>query len=58
MSLLEIKASVDATKLSGQDKIGVRVGKIINKYKVAKHFELSIGDASPYLIRNEAKHAE
>ena len=46
VSLLEIKASVDATKLSGQDKIGVRVGKIINKYKVAKHFELSITDAS------------
>ena len=33
-SLLEIKASVDAAKLKGQDKIGVRVGKIINKYKV------------------------
>ena len=45
-SLLEIKASVDAAKLSGQDKIGVRVGKIINKYKVAKHFELTIHDAS------------
>ena len=25
---------------------GVRVGTIVNKYKVAKHFELSIGDAS------------
>ena len=45
-SLAVIKASVDAAKLKGQDKIGVRVGKIVNKYKVAKHFELSIGDAS------------
>jgi len=45
-SLAMIKTSVDAAKLSGQDKIGVRVGKIINKYKVAKHFELSIGQAS------------
>ena len=45
-SLLEVQASVDAAKLRGQDKIGVRVGKIINKYKMAKHFELSIADAS------------
>lgn len=43
--LAQIKARVDAGKLSGQDKIGVRVGKIVNKYKVAKHFEPSIGDA-------------
>jgi hypothetical protein len=31
-------------KLYGQDKIGVRVGKVINKYKVGKHFELDIRD--------------
>ena len=29
--LLQIKVSVDAAKLSGQDKIGLRVGKRINK---------------------------
>ncbi len=45
-SLLEVKSSGDSGKLSGQDKIGVRVGKIINKYKLAKHFELTIRDAS------------
>ncbi|MGH8857862.1 MAG: IS1634 family transposase, partial [Polaromonas sp.] len=44
--LAEVKARVDAGKLSGQDKIGVRVGTIVNKYKVAKHLELSIGEAS------------
>ena len=37
---------MDAAKLRGQDKIGVRVGKTINKYKVAKHSELTITDAS------------
>ena len=26
------------------DEIGLRVGKVINQYKVAKHFELAIGD--------------
>ena len=52
-NLVEIKARVDAGKLSGQDKIGVRIGKIINKYKVAKHFELSIGDASLAWVRRQ-----
>lgn len=33
-------------QLYGQGKIGVRVGKVINKYKVAKHFELDIRDDS------------
>ncbi len=44
--LAKIKERVDAGKLSGQDAIGVRIGKIVNKYKVAKHFELAIGEAS------------
>jgi hypothetical protein len=43
-NLSKIKAQVDATKLSGGDKIGLRVGKVVNQYKVAKHFELAIGD--------------
>src|SRR5207245_748746 len=33
-------------KLVGQDEIGLRVGKIVNQYKVAKHFELNIGEAA------------
>jgi transposase len=33
-------------KLVGADAIGLAVGKVINKYKVAKHFELHIGEAS------------
>ena len=45
-SLQAIKQRVDAGKLAGADAIGLRVGKVINQYKVAKHFELAIGDAS------------
>lgn len=45
-SLGKIKARVDAGKLAGRDEIGLRVGKVINQYKVAKHFELAIGDES------------
>ena len=31
-------------RIRGADKIGVRAGKVINRYKVAKHFILDIGD--------------
>jgi hypothetical protein len=55
----EIKASVDAGRLTGQDKIGVQVGKIINRHKVAKHFELSIGEATlGWTRRQDAIDAE
>ena len=45
-NLEKIKARVDAGKLIGQDAIGVRVGKVINQYKVAKHFDLMIGETT------------
>jgi len=45
-NLQKIKARVDAAKLAGKDKIGVAVGKVVNQYKVAKHFELTITDNS------------
>jgi len=31
-------------RLRGRDAIGVRVGKVVNKYKVAKHYRLDIRD--------------
>jgi transposase len=31
-------------KLKGKEKIGLRVGKVINKFKVAKYFELDISE--------------
>lgn len=55
----KLKAAVDAGRLTGQDKIGVQVGKIINRHKVAKHFELSIGDSSlSWARRQDAIEAE
>jgi hypothetical protein len=42
----EIQARVQAGKLHGADAIGVRVGKVVNRYKVAKHFELTITDSA------------
>ena len=43
-NLEKIKVRVDAARLVGKDKIGVAVGKVVNQYKVAKHFELAITD--------------
>jgi transposase len=45
-NLQAIQARVQAGKLIGADAIGLRVGKLINQYKVAKHFELDIGEHS------------
>jgi transposase len=45
-SLDKIKTRVDAGKLAGRDAIGLRVGKVINQYKVAKHFELNIDETT------------
>ena len=52
-----IKARVDAGKLAGQDQIGVRVGKVVNQYKVAKHFDLDIGEKRFTFARKTASIA-
>jgi len=40
--LEKVAAMVTAGRLEDADRIGVRVGKVIGKYKVAKHFDLDI----------------
>jgi len=42
-----IKVAVERQRrpLRGKDKIALRVGKVINRHKVAKHFALDIGDS-------------
>jgi transposase len=44
LELEKVRGMVARGRLRGQDGIGVRVGKVINKYKVAKHFCLDIRD--------------
>jgi transposase len=49
-----IRFLVKRGKYGGQDKIGVRVGKVVNKYKVAKHFVLNIQhDGFDFIIAQE-----
>jgi transposase len=55
--LEKVRASVDAGRLKGQDKIGVRVGRVVNQYKVAKHFDLQITDTSFGYERNAERIA-
>lgn len=52
-NLQAIKARVDAGKLLGADAIGLRVGKVVNQYKVAKHLDLAIGHASFTFARKQ-----
>ena len=58
--LAEIVAATcrDRQPLKGKDKIGVRVGKVLNRYKMAKHFEWEISEDSFTYRRNQAKIAE
>ena len=51
--LEKVRAMVARGILRGRDKIGVRVGKVVNKYKVAKHFTLEIEDNRFAFARRE-----
>ena len=43
--LAPIRASVAAGRLQGAAQIGLRVGAVLNRYKVRKHFVCEIGEA-------------
>jgi transposase len=42
--LEKVRRLVNRRRLQGRADIGVRIGKVINKYKVAKHIQLEIHD--------------
>jgi hypothetical protein len=52
--LAAVAAAVSRSRrpLRGKDKIGLKVGAVINRYKMAKHFELDIGEANFAFRRN------
>jgi hypothetical protein len=55
--LAKIALSVQSGRLKGADKIGIRVGRHLNDYKMAKHFEIMIGDDSLSFSRRHAEIA-
>src|SRR5690606_2348660 len=55
----KVRRMVGNGKLQGKGEIGVRVGRVVNKYKVAKHFQLTIEDGRfVFAIRKEQVDAE
>jgi len=53
--LAPVLAAVQAGRLAGADRIGLRVGPLVNKHKMAKHFEVSITDSSLTLTRRTSQ---
>jgi len=59
----ELTKIVEATqrerwRLKGADKIGLRVGKVLGKFKMAKHFRIKITDDSFQYERDTARIAQ
>jgi hypothetical protein len=53
--LAPLIARVEAGRLSGAEKIGIAAGKLITKYRVGKHFHLTITDTTLTITRNQDK---
>jgi len=55
--LSKVSQRIDNGRLDGQNKTVVCVGKVINEYKVGKHFELNIrnNDVSLEINRDKVK---
>lgn len=51
--LTPIQAAVTAGRLHGADKIGLRVGKVLGRHKMAKHFHLEITDTMLSITRDQ-----
>jgi hypothetical protein len=55
--LAPVAAAVAVGKLHGAAAIGLKVGPLINKYKMAKHFQLTITDTTLTITRDTDKIA-
>jgi hypothetical protein len=53
--LAPLIARVQAGRLAGAARIGVEAGKVINKYKTGKHFDVTITDDSLTIARRQAQ---
>jgi transposase len=54
----KVRGMVARGTLKGKGVIGVRVGKVIDKYKVAKHVHLEIGDDAFHFLLDENSIAQ
>src|SRR5262245_16131521 len=57
--LEKVAAMVATGRLKGAGRIGIRAGKVVDKYKVAKHFAFTIQDAAfAFKVKDESVAAE
>ena len=57
--LAAIRARIETGRLKGEDKIGLTVGRVVNRYKMAKHFTLAITESAfTFARKTEAIAAE
>jgi hypothetical protein len=56
--LAPIAARAAAGKLAGEAEIGRKAGEVLNRYKMAKHFDVTITAASLAIARKHAQIAE
>jgi hypothetical protein len=56
-ALAPIAAAVTQARLTGADRIGIKLGKVIDKFKMAKHFDVAITDTSLTLTRRTGQIA-
>jgi Transposase DDE domain len=56
-ALAPIITAVTEGRLAGADRIGVKVGKVINRYKMSKHFDIAITDTSLAITRRASQIA-
>ena len=52
-ALTPIQAAITAGRLHGADRIGLRVGKVLGRHKMAKHFHLEITDTTLSITRDQ-----
>ena len=52
--LAPAQAAVTAGRLTGADKIGLRVGRLLGKHKMGKHFRVTITDTTLTVTRDQA----
>lgn len=57
-TLEPIRLATERKSLRGEQEIGLRVGKVIGKHKMAKHFDLTITETSFTYTRNEGRIRE
>jgi hypothetical protein len=53
LQLEKVAAAVTAGRLAGAGKIGVRTGKVIGRYKMEKHYTITITDTTFSFTRNQ-----